>query len=203
MREFVLLCRCSVVRAVRRASARAQSAAAGQQPVAETTSATPRSDPATRTALALHRQRRDRRPAATPSIYADRGGCSFTRRRSTRSRTGNVVFAQGNNRIAADRAEFNTETRLGTFYNATASRRIKPPKRSRRGLAPWRRRRWSAQQTVVYFFGETVEKLGPKKYRITNGGFTTCVQPTPRWDLHADTVDAEHRPLHAADATRC
>src|SRR5207245_11339131 len=44
------------------------------------------------------------------------------------------------------------------------------------------------QDTHVYFFGETVEKIGPKKYRITNGGFSTCVQPTPRWDLHADTV---------------
>ena len=40
----------------------------------------------------------------------------------------------------------------------------------------------------MYFFGETIEKIGPKKYRITNGGFTTCVQPTPRWDLHAGTV---------------
>ena len=37
-------------------------------------------------------------------------------------------------------------------------------------------------------FGEKIEKIGPKKYRITNGGFSTCVQPTPRWDLHAGTV---------------
>src|SRR3990172_1361530 len=40
----------------------------------------------------------------------------------------------------------------------------------------------------VYFFGERVEKIGPKKYKITNGGFSTCVQPTPRWELSADTV---------------
>ena len=46
----------------------------------------------------------------------------------------------------------------------------------------------TGQDTDVYFFGETIEKIGPKKYKITNGGFTTCVQPTPRWDLHADTV---------------
>ena len=31
-------------------------------------------------------------------------------------------------------------------------------------------------------------RSGPKKYKITNGGFTTCVQPTPRWELHAGTV---------------
>ena len=42
--------------------------------------------------------------------------------------------------------------------------------------------------TDVYFFGETIEKTGPKKYKITNGGFTTCVQPTPRWELHSSTV---------------
>ena len=47
--------------------------------------------------------------------------------------------------------------------------------------------------------GETIEKIGPKKYKITNGGFTTCVQPTPRWELSADTIDPEHRSLHAAE----
>ena len=40
----------------------------------------------------------------------------------------------------------------------------------------------------MYFFGDVVEKLGPKKYQITGGGFSTCVQPTPRWELHASTV---------------
>ena len=44
------------------------------------------------------------------------------------------------------------------------------------------------QDTDVYFAGEIVEKIGPRKYRITKGGFTTCVQPTPRWQLSADTV---------------
>ena len=33
--------------------------------------------------------------------------------------SGNVVFSQGANRIAADRAEYNTKTRLGTFSHAT------------------------------------------------------------------------------------
>ena len=46
----------------------------------------------------------------------------------------------------------------------------------------------AGQETVVYFFGESIEKLGPKKYKISKGGFSTCVQPTPRWDLVADTV---------------
>jgi lipopolysaccharide assembly outer membrane protein LptD (OstA) len=35
----------------------------------------------------------------------------------------------------------------------------------------------------VYFWGELIEKPGPRKYVLTNGYFTTCVQPTPRWAL--------------------
>ena len=35
----------------------------------------------------------------------------------------------------------------------------------------------------VYFYGETIEKIGADRYRITKGGFTTCVQPTPRWEI--------------------
>ncbi|MGE3511602.1 MAG: LPS-assembly protein LptD, partial [Vicinamibacterales bacterium] len=100
--------------------------------------------------------------------------------------TGNVVFTQGNNRIAAERAEFNTRTRLGTFYGASGIANVQPPVRATGAamFAP----PVSSQQTDVYFFGDVVEKIGAKKYRITNGGFSTCVQPTPRWDMHADTV---------------
>jgi lipopolysaccharide assembly outer membrane protein LptD (OstA) len=101
--------------------------------------------------------------------------------------TGNVVFSQGNNRITAERAEFNTETRLGTFYNAWGLASVAPQRQTTRagGVAP---PPMTGQDTVVIFFGEKIEKLGPKKYKITNGGFSTCMQPTPRWDLHADTV---------------
>jgi LPS-assembly protein len=35
----------------------------------------------------------------------------------------------------------------------------------------------------VYFYGAEIEKVGVDKYRITKGGFTTCVQPTPRWQI--------------------
>jgi len=101
--------------------------------------------------------------------------------------SGNVVFAQGENRLSAERAEFNTETHLGTFFNAWGIATVQPPKQQARpgALAP---PPTSNEPTNVYFFGDKVEKIGVKKYRITNGGFSTCVQPTPRWDLHADTV---------------
>jgi LPS-assembly protein len=102
--------------------------------------------------------------------------------------SGNVVFAQGDNRLSAERGEFNTQTRLGTFYNAWGIATVKPPRQQPRSGAFAPPQMTTAQDTNVYFFGDKVEKLGPRKYRITNGGFSTCVQPTPRWDLHADTV---------------
>lgn len=101
--------------------------------------------------------------------------------------SGNVLLAQGNSRLSAEHADFNTETRLGTFYNAVGFATVQPPRQVTRPgtIAP---PAMTGQDTTVYFFGEKVEKVGPRKYRITNGGFSTCVQPTPRWDLHAGTV---------------
>jgi LPS-assembly protein len=101
--------------------------------------------------------------------------------------TGNVVFRQGSSQISADRADFNTKTRLGTFYNATGFAMVQPPRQTARpgGVAPPPR---SGEETIVYFTGETVEKIGPRKYEITKGGFTTCVQPTPRWNFSASTI---------------
>ena len=101
--------------------------------------------------------------------------------------TGNVVFRQGNSQIAADRADFNTNTRLGTFYSASGFATVQPPRRQG-GVGVVTPPPVPGQETVVLFFGETVEKIGPRKYRIVEGGFTTCVQPTPRWDFHADTI---------------
>jgi LPS-assembly protein len=101
--------------------------------------------------------------------------------------TGNVTFTQGSNRISAEKAEFDTKTRLGTFTNASGIATVQPPRPtpSTTGIAV---PQVPGQELMVYFFGDEVEKVGLKKYKITHGGFTTCVQPTPRWDLHSDTV---------------
>jgi LPS-assembly protein len=102
---------------------------------------------------------------------------------------GNVTYIQGNNRISADRAEMDTDTRLGVFYNAFGLASIQPQRQTAAPpvggfVAP----QLAGQDTDVIFFGETVEKIGPKKYKIRNGGFTTCVQPSPRWNLNAGEV---------------
>lgn len=117
-------------------------------------------------------------------IFADQIEVFLDEQRAVAS--GNVTFTQAANRISADRADFNIKTRLGTFYNATGIATFQPPRQGQQtGITVTPR---AGQDSDVYFFGETIEKIGPKKYRITNGGFSTCVQPTPRWDLHAGTV---------------
>jgi LPS-assembly protein len=92
---------------------------------------------------------------------------------------GHVVFVSGGNRISADRAEFNTRTKTGTFYNAFGTAVIGD--RGDRSM-------FGTQEPDAYFYGEELHKLGPKKYQIRNGGFTTCVQPTPRWEIASGSI---------------
>lgn len=102
---------------------------------------------------------------------------------------GNVVFTSGTNRIAADRLDYNTETRTGVFQNATGTAILKDKDKPGPGPAPARERSmFGTSEPDVYFYGKTLEKIGREKYKITKGGFTTCVQPTPRWQLTSSTV---------------
>jgi LPS-assembly protein len=94
--------------------------------------------------------------------------------------SGNVLFVSSNNRITAERMEFNTRTRTGTFYVASGIANME-----NRGID---RSLFGTQEPDAYFYGDTIEKLGPKTYRITRGGFTTCVQPTPRWEMVSGSV---------------
>jgi hypothetical protein len=85
--------------------------------------------------------------------------------------TGHVLFVSGGSRIAADRMEFDTTTRTGTFYHASATLALGD--RVDRSL-------FGAQEPAAFLYGETVEKLGPKKYRLTRGGFTTSAGGAPQ-----------------------
>jgi lipopolysaccharide assembly outer membrane protein LptD (OstA) len=98
---------------------------------------------------------------------------------------GNVLFVQkasngaGANQIAADHCEFDTETKTGTFYVATGVAAL--TEKTDRSM-------FGGQEPDMYFYGEKIDKIGDRKYRITRGGFTTCVQPTPRWEMTSRTV---------------
>ena len=96
---------------------------------------------------------------------------------------GNVVFTSGTNRIAADRLDYNTETRTGIFHNATGTAVLTDKAGPQREKSMF-----GTAEPDVYFYGKTLEKIGREKYKITSGGFTTCVQPTPRWSLTSGTV---------------
>ena len=88
---------------------------------------------------------------------------------------GHVLFVSGTtSRISAERLEFNTKSRTGTFYVAsgTAVMRAGTPAESA-----------GEQEPYAFFWGDELHKVGPTKYEIVRGGFTACVQPTPRWEV--------------------
>ena len=93
--------------------------------------------------------------------------------------SGNVVFAAGGGRVAAERAEFDIQAMTGTFYNAAGSTRL---------VEDVERSMFGTQEPELRFWGEIIERIGPRTYRLTRGGFTSCVQPTPRWEVKASGV---------------
>lgn len=93
--------------------------------------------------------------------------------------SGNVVYETESARIAAERAVFFTSAGTGTFF--TASGLASLGERADKSM-------FGALEPDVYFYGEILEKTGEDRYKITKGGFTTCVQPTPRWELVASTA---------------
>jgi len=95
--------------------------------------------------------------------------------------SGNVVFTNPEGRISAEKLEFNTGTGVGTFYDASGIMSLGANAGANAAA-------FGGQEPDVYFYGAKIEKLGPRKYRITSGGFTTCVQPTPRWEVTSGSV---------------
>ena len=89
---------------------------------------------------------------------------------------GNVVFKTPTTQISADSVTFNTKTRLGRFVNAYGIAEL-----GERGAR--NRSMFGTLEPEIYFQGEAIEKIGPDKYRLRDGAFTTCVQPTPRWEI--------------------
>jgi LPS-assembly protein len=93
--------------------------------------------------------------------------------------TGNVLFESATNRVASERLEFDTKTRTGTFFNASGT--VSMANRVDRSM-------FGTQEPDAMFRGEEIHKLGPDTYKIVDGAFTTCVQPTPRWEVVSGSV---------------
>ena len=93
--------------------------------------------------------------------------------------TGNVVFAGENARLAAERVEYDYDTGTGTFYSASGSTQL---------VEDVEPSMFGTQEPEMRFWGEIIEKTGPRAYRLTNGGFTSCIQPTPRWEVRTNSA---------------
>jgi LPS-assembly protein len=94
--------------------------------------------------------------------------------------TGNVLLIESDHQIAADRADFNAKTRIGTFYNARGYATIGAPQGRTPTEAP--------ADPDVQFYGETLEKTGEDTYVISKGGFTSCAQANPRWEMTSGSL---------------
>ncbi len=88
--------------------------------------------------------------------------------------TGNVKVGTPTSFIIAERVEFDTKSRTGVFYVAHGMASLGD--RVDRSM-------FGTQEADAIFRGKEIHKLGPKKYKIVDGAFSTCVQPTPRWEV--------------------
>ena len=93
---------------------------------------------------------------------------------------GNIVFVTAEVRIAAEQVDFDMTDRSAVFQNAHGSVNM-------RGEVD--QSMFGAQEPDMFFFGEQIERVGPRSYRLTRGAFTSCVQPTPRWEVVSSTID--------------
>ena len=94
--------------------------------------------------------------------------------------SGHIVFVSGTNRISAEKLDFNTRTRTGTFYMASGTAVMKAAGPSTTA---------GEQEPYAFFWGKELHKLGPTKYKIVDGGFTACMQPTPRWEVKSGSFE--------------
>jgi len=88
--------------------------------------------------------------------------------------TRNVLVVSPTSRISADRMEFDTKNKTGVFYNANGQAALGD--RVDKSF-------FGTQEPDALFHGKEIHKIGPKKYKVVSGAFSTCVQPTPRWEL--------------------
>jgi lipopolysaccharide assembly outer membrane protein LptD (OstA) len=100
--------------------------------------------------------------------------------------TGHVVVITPDSHISADKADLDTRNRKGIFYNAFGTVAVAADQSSPEGGS--QSALFGGQDPIAYFYGETIERTGPDTYKITRGGFTTCVQPTPRWEAVTSTA---------------
>ncbi len=96
------------------------------------------------------------------------------------SATGHVRFRDGNDLLTCTHMRLNLITHLGIIYHGT----LKTKKRN------------------YHITGERAERLGPERYRVYNGTFTTCNAKKPAWQFKADKMDITVEGYAVARGTR-
>lgn len=88
---------------------------------------------------------------------------------------GQVALRQVDLTVWAERAEMDGKTKLGKFFNAAGMARI--------GDGPPEKSQFGTMEPDITFAAEIIEKVADRKYHLTRFTFTTCAQPTPRWEM--------------------
>jgi LPS-assembly protein len=78
---------------------------------------------------------------------------------------GNVVFAQGEERLSGDRMTMDVDSGEGTFEEA-----------------------YGYLQPGIYIEAKVIERVDPQTYRVVSGRFTSCGQPNARWSFKASSA---------------
>lgn len=81
--------------------------------------------------------------------------------------TGHVRFADGNDLLTCVHMRLNLITHLGTIYNGILK----------------------TKEGNYHITGERADRLGPERYRVYNGTFTTCSAKKPAWKFKANRMD--------------
>lgn len=90
---------------------------------------------------------------------------------------GQVVFQQAGARITAVSGQFDLKTRNAVFETASGTLLL-TDRQMDRSL-------FGSMEPEAFFTADRLEKTGPRTYELTNPTFTTCVQPSPRWQIKA------------------
>ncbi len=80
---------------------------------------------------------------------------------------GNVIYDTPDMVLKAEKAEFNLDTKKGTFYNAEIF----------------------SKKEKYYISGSEIEKRGEKEYFLKKASVTTCENPFPEWCIKGRTAD--------------
>jgi len=80
---------------------------------------------------------------------------------------GNVIYDTPDMVLKAEKAEFNLDTKKGTFYNAEIF----------------------SKKEKYYISGSEIEKRGEKEYFLKKASVTTCENPSPEWCIKGRTAD--------------